>query len=178
MRNISSATAIISALDPAEIRDLKATTKSLTRNKKEKLRKLYNIINPDSNYRGYWDTLELAPTTVKRGIPWLKVHLMELQKALSEHPVTIEEEGRHLINLKRYIAFMDRSTELLHYTPPFGGDHNQREKLECLLAQLRTMTYPQDTDKRLLVRSVTLRSQEISHLPSPKKQMKQLGFEP
>ena len=100
---------------------------------------------------------------------------MELQKALSEHPATIEEKGQYLINLKRYVAFMDRSTELLHYTPPFGGD---REELKCLLAQLRTITYSQGTEERLLERSATLRSQEISHLRSRKKQMKHLGFEP
>ena len=149
MRDIFSSTAIISALDSAAIRGLTLTTKSLTCNKRKKLHKLYL----DSKYR---DTLKSTPTTGKTGIPWLKVDLNELEKTLSEHPVTIEEEGRHLINLKRYIAFMKRSTELLHDMPPFGGDHNQREKLECLLAQLRTITYPQDTDKRLLARSATL----------------------
>ena len=178
MGNMSSATAIISALCSAAIQSLTLTTKALTRDKREKLNGLSKIINPDADYRGYWGTLESAPTE-KRDIciPWLKVHLIELQKALSqaEHPVTIQEEGQHLINLKRYIAFMDRSTELLHYTPPSGG-HNKREKLESLLAQFRTVTYPQGTDARLLARSAILRDQEVLNHRSRKEEMLRLGF--
>ena len=177
MRNISSATAIISALYSAAIQRLMLTTKSLTRDKRGRLRGLYQIINPDSDYRGYWDTLESA-RTAKGGtcIPWLKVHLIELQKALSEHPVTIQENGQHLINLKRYVAFTDRSTELLHYTPP-SGDHNKREELEFLMAQFRTFTYPHGTDDRLLARSAILHNQEVLNHRSRKEEMLLLGFQ-
>ena len=175
MGNISSATAVISAINSAPIRGLKATMKLLSGDKQKKLTELYKIIDSGSNYCGYWATLKSIPTAVKRGIciPWLKVHLIELQKVLPEHPVTIQAEGRHLINLERYIAFTARSMELLDYTPPSGGNHHQGQQLEYLLTQFRTITYPQGTDERQSERSAILQAQEpkgkIEHLA-------QLGF--
>ena len=179
MRNLSSAIAIISALYSAAIQGLKVTKKSLTRDKQGKLMTLYQLVNSDSDYRGYWDTLKSAPTAEKKDIciPWLRVHLIELQKALYEHPETIQEEGQHLINLERYITFMARSKELLHYTPPSVGDHHQGTQFKYLLAQLRTVTYSQGTDERLLARSAILQGQEVSNRRSRKDQMLQLGFQ-
>ena len=178
MRNLSSAIAIISALYSAAIQGLSVTKKSLTRDKQGKLITLYQLVNSDSDYRGYWDTLKSAPTAEKKGIciPWLKVHLIELQKALSK-PVTIQEEGQHLINLERYTTFMTRSKELMDYTPPSVGDHRQGEQFKHLLAQLRTITFLQSTDKRLLARSTILQGHEVSNRRSRRDQMEQLGFQ-
>ena len=179
MRNLSSAIAIISALYSAAIQGLGVIQKSLTRDKQGKLISLYQLVNSDSNYRGYWDTLKSAPTAEKKDIciPWLKVHLIELRKALSKHPVTIQEEGQHLINLERYTTFMAHSKELLHYTPPSFGEDHQGEQFKYLLAQLRTVTYSQGTDERLLARSAILQGREVSHRRSRKDQMLQLGFQ-
>jgi len=176
MRNLSSAIAIVSALYSAAIQGLWVTKKSLTRDKQGKLITLHQLVNSDSDYRGYWDTLKSAPTAEKDiCIPWLKVHLIELQKALSK-PVTIQEEGQHLINLERYITFMARCKELMDYTPPSVGDHHQGEQVKHLLAQLRTITFFQGTDERLLTRSTILQRQEVSNRRSRKDQMLQLGF--
>ena len=179
MRNLSSAIAIISALCSTAIQRLKVTMKSLSRDKQGKLSTLYHIVNPDAEYRGYWDTLKSASNAEKMCIciPWLRVHLNELQKALYEHPVTIHEEGQHLINLERYMAFMDRCTKLLHYTPPPVGDHHQGEQFKYLLAQLRTVTYSPGTDERQLARSADLQGQEVSNRRSRRDQMSQLGFQ-
>ena len=180
MRNFSSATSIAAALHSTAVDNLSVTRKALTRNMQSKLSDLYDIINPESNHRGYRDALHALATDDKNDtcVPWMAFHLKELGKVLRLFPVTmIEKDGQHLINFNRYIKFMDRTMEIMYYVPPSLEEFRQQGQLAYLLNQLRGISPSEVTDERLMAKSKILMAQEASDYRTRKPQLVKLGFD-
>jgi son of sevenless-like protein len=179
MRNFASATAIASALHSTAVDNLGVTRKALTRNMQSKLSDLYDIINPESNHRGYRDALH-APAnahTIETCVPWMAFHLKELGKVLRLYPVTIEQDGQHLINFNRYIKFMDRTKEIMYYEPPRLEEFRLQGQLAYLVNQIRSICPSVETEQRLMAKSRALMSQEASDYRTRKPQLVKLGFD-
>lgn len=159
--------------------NLRVTRKALTRNMQNKLSDLYDIINPESNHRGYREALHALVTVQEKDfcIPWMAFHLKELGKVLRAHPVTIEENGQHLINFDRYVAFMERTMEIMYYLPPHLEEHRHGGQLAYLLNQLRGIELSDEMDDRLMAKSRSLMLQEASDYRTRKPQLVKLGFD-
>lgn len=104
-------------------------------------------------------------------------HLKELGKVLRIYPVTIEEDGQHLINFNRYVKFMDRTREIMYYLPPQLEEFRHRGQLAYLVNQLRNVHPSEETDERLMTRSRLLMLQEASDYRTRKPQLVKLGFD-
>lgn len=143
-----------------------------------KLYALYDIVEPESNFRGYRDAINDAASPQERDtcIIWLAFHLKELRKVLKSHPATVRMGDKHLINFERYIKFMDRIKEVAHYTPPDLESHRYGGQLGYLLKSLKDFSFSSDTDDEQLARSQTLAAQEESDYRTRKTHLKQLGF--
>jgi len=179
MRNFSSTTAIASALHSMAVDNLGVTRRALTRNMQSKLSDLYDIINPESNHRGYREILH-ALTTAHENVtcvPWMAYHLKELGKVLRNYPVTIEKDGHHLINFNRYTNFMDRTMEIMYYVPLCLDEFRQQGQLAYLLNQIRGISPSEENEERLMTRSRALMAQEASDYRTRKPQLVKLGFD-
>ncbi len=179
MRNFSSTIAIATALHSTAIDNLKVTRKALTRVMQGKLSALYDIVNPEYNHRRYREALATAATPEERDtcVPWLAIHLKELEKVLHQNFPTIEVDGRQLINFKRYIRFMERIKEVIHHSPPDLEEHRDGGQLEYLLGKLRNVDTSEASKDRMLERSVSLMEKESTDHRSRKDQLRHLGFD-
>lgn len=177
MRNFSSAAAIASALHSTAVDNLTVTRKSLTRSLQSKLSDLYDIINPESNHRGYREFLHAHAPVQDTCVPWMAFHLKELGKVLRAHPVTLEEDGQHLINFDRYLKFMDRIKETMYYLPPHLEGLRHQGQLAYLLNQLQGINLSDEQDDHLMAKSKSLMLQEASDYRTRKPQLVKLGFD-
>jgi len=143
-----------------------------------KLYSLYDIVEPESNFRGYRDAINDAASPQERDtcIIWLSFHLKELRKVLKSHPATVRVGDKHLINFERYTKFMDRIKEVAHYAPPDLEIHRYGGQLGYLLKSLKDFSLSSDTDDEQSARSHTLAAQEESDYRTRKTHLKQLGF--
>jgi len=179
LRNFSSSVAIATALHSVAVENLKLTRKTLTRDMQTKLYALYDIVEPESNFRAYRDAIDDAASPQERDtcIIWLSFHLKELRKVLESHPATVTGVGdKHLINFERYTKFMDRIKEVAHYTPPDLEIHRYEGQLGFLLKSLKDFSLSSDTDDEQSARSHALAAQEESDYRTRKTHLKQLGF--
>jgi son of sevenless-like protein len=144
----------------------------------DKLPGLSAIIHPESNHRAYYDAIKAASTISERDtcIPWLPIHLKELDKVVRQ-PVTIQVDGQHLVNFKRYTTFMDRVRDILHYSPPDLEDKRYGGQLTYLSNELRDIDLSGDLEQELLTRSRALSIQESSSKSNRRVNLHNLGFE-
>ncbi|KAF8964088.1 ras guanine nucleotide exchange factor domain-containing protein [Flammula alnicola] len=178
LRNFSSLVAIASALHSAPIERLKLTRSALTVHMQRRLQALDDIINPSSNHRGYREALNDATSSQERDccIPWLAVHLKELHLVLQKHPTIVQVNGRPLINFQRYIDFMDRVKEVVHYKPPNLEQYRQQGQLDYLINQLQKLKMTPTSDDELMARSKFLEARETLNYKTRRSQLKTLGF--
>jgi son of sevenless-like protein len=95
---------------------------------------------------------------------------------LSRYPITVQVDGRPLINFQRYIKFMDRIKEVVHYKPPSLEQYRQQGQLDYLENQLRNLKMTSTSDDDLMARSRLLEAREIQDYKTRKPQLKSLGF--
>jgi son of sevenless-like protein len=178
LRNFSSLVAIAIALHSAPIERLKLTKSSLTLQMQGKLQALYDIIDPKSNHRGYREALNDVSSIEQRDrcIPWLAIHLKELHLVLQRYPITVRVDGRPLINFQRYLKFMDRVNEVLHYKHPDLEQYRQLGQLDYLENQLRNLRMSPTSDDDLMARSRILEARETLDFKTRKPQLRALGF--
>ena len=157
MRNFSSTLAISTALQFVSIENSKATRKSLSKKIQDKLALLSEIIDPQSNYRRYFNALQNAATIQERDscIPWLTIHLKELDRVVRQ-PITALVDDQHLVNFARYNKFMDRVKEILYYSSPDLEDKRHVGQLSYLL-KLRDIDLSGNLEQQLLAKSEQLR---------------------
>jgi son of sevenless-like protein len=174
MRNFSSATAIARALHWTAVENLGVTRKTLPRNMQSKLSELYDM----TGRRGYRDALRDPATAHKHNtcVPSMDFHTDELGKVLQIYPVTIKEDGQHLVNFKRYTKFMDRTKEIMYCVPPPLEKYRHKGQLAFVLNQLRGIVPSEETDERLMTKSRRLMLQELSDYQTRIPQLTKLGF--
>jgi len=142
-----------------------------------KLSTLRDIINPDSDYRHFRAAINkiASPRSSNICVPWLDLHLKDLQRILDDHPVTVRV-GDNLINFERYTKFMDRINEVAHYTPPNLQEYRNTGQLEYLLDSLQKFPISNNTDTEMLTRSLVLKERERSDANQRKHVLARLGF--
>jgi son of sevenless-like protein len=181
MRNFSSTVAISSALQSVSIESLKATMKAtrkaLSKKTQAKLPLLSEIIDPQSNHRGYSNALQTAATVQERDtcIPWLAVHLKELDRVVRQ-PLTVLVDDHHLVNFTRYNRFMDRVKEILYYLPPDLEDKRHGGQLTYLLNQLRDIDLSGDLEQQLSAKGEEICAQESSVNNIQNEHLRRVGF--
>ena len=186
MRNFSSATAISRALHSTLIENLKetmkATRKILPKTTQDKFPTLYDIINPQSNHRGYYEALHAATSsaTVPESnrdscIPWLDIHLKDLDRVVRQ-PLTVQVDRQHLVDFGRYNRFMDRTKKILHYSPPDLESQRHEGQLAYLLDQLRDVDHSGGLEQRLLEKSQALSIQESSPKGRNEENLRRVGI--
>lgn len=104
------------------------------------------------------------------------VHLLELHAVLQLYPTTIEVDGRRLINFKRYVKFMDRIKEVLHYIPPEMEHYRYQGQLAYLEHQLSGVYPSNEMDEELMERSRRLEMGETRDYRTRKRELRRLGF--
>lgn len=107
---------------------------------------------------------------------FVAIHLKELHLVLQKYPTTIDVQGRPLINFERYIKFMDRIREVVHYKPPNLEQHRHMGKLDYLENQLRNLRMSPDSDNQMMIRSKMLEQRETLDFKTRRPQLKTLGF--
>jgi len=95
---------------------------------------------------------------------------------LQRYPITIQVDGRPLINFERYLKFMDRVNEVVHYKPPSLEQCRQLGHLDYLESQLRNLRMSPTSEEDLMARSRILEARETLDFRTRKPQLKALGF--
>lgn len=88
----------------------------------------------------------------------------------------VQVDDRPLINFERYVKFMDRVKEAVHYMPPDMERYRQQGLLEFTENELLRTRLANITEEDLVVRSKNLEAQETMERRSRKSQLRQLGF--
>jgi son of sevenless-like protein len=101
------------------------------------------------------------------------VHLKDLDSILRHNPIEVEDEGRPLINFQRYVKFIDKIKEILHYKPPDLEQHRQQGYLAYLENQLHCVCIGENTDDELMRRSNALQKGEALEI---KNRYRSVGF--
>lgn len=104
------------------------------------------------------------------------MHLKELHAVLQKYPTIVRVDGYPLINFERYVKFMDRVKEVVHYKPPSLEHYRQHGYREYLENQLRNLKMTSTSDDEQMVRSQSLEAREILDYRTRKPQLKTLGF--
>jgi len=104
------------------------------------------------------------------------VHLKDLHSVLKHNPIVVEDEGRPLINFQRYVKFVDKIKEILHYKHPDLEQYRQQGYLAYLENQLQCVCigqFRENTDDELMKKSITLREGEKLEI---KRRYQSVGF--
>ena len=104
------------------------------------------------------------------------MHLEDLRSVLRDNPIEVEDEGRPLINFQRYVKFMDKIKEILHYKPPDLEQYRRQGYLAYLENQLQCTCNGQigeNTDDGLMKKSIALREGEVLEI---KRRYQSVGF--
>ncbi|KAK0483397.1 kinase-like domain-containing protein [Armillaria novae-zelandiae] len=142
MRNFASVAAIATALQSETIQNhLKTTLEQLTSRQRQSMDGLINIINPAYKYQAYHKSLGQPAQLFERErcVPWIDVHIQDLGSVLQSNRLTIEREGRTLINFERHIRFIDKVKEVLYYKSPDLEGYRSLGYLRYLEHRLRNI---------------------------------------
>ncbi|PPQ72493.1 hypothetical protein CVT24_003256 [Panaeolus cyanescens] len=185
LRNFSSLSAIVIALQSWPIERLKRTRAAMPLHIQSKLDELGDIINPTSNHRRYREALNGAsngrgfeahrrPKSGKGNdgghimahqtgcVPWLCIHLKELNATLQRSTRTLHtSDNTLLINFTRYVKFMERLTESLAYhRAPNLEKYRRQGSLAYLESKLKGVETGQAEEERQIERSKVWQSRE------------------
>ena len=92
---------------------------------------------------------------------------------MTHNPIEVKVEGRPLINFQRYVKFMDKIKEILHYKPPNLEQYRQQGYLAYLENQLQCVCDEENTDDELMKKSIELRKGEVLEI---KRRLTGVGF--
>lgn len=104
------------------------------------------------------------------------VHLKELHVVLQRNPAVVDRDRRPLINFERYVKFVDRLKEVLHYAPPDLERYRQQGQLAYLEHQLRDIQVSPAVEDGLMKRSRDLEAEETRDYRRRTRELKSLGF--
>ncbi|KAJ7046529.1 ras guanine nucleotide exchange factor domain-containing protein [Mycena alexandri] len=179
MRNFESLSAITTALQSTEER-LTLTVGALSSHLRDMLQDLKNLLDPSNNHLTYRAALKpeeaLDPQYRNFCIPWLAVHLRDLNSLLRNYPPTLEIDGCTLINFRRYSKFMEHIRALHLLKPPDLERYRASGQLAYLQHQLRGVHFDPDTDAALMQRSLELEADETRIHRTRALELKRLGF--
>ncbi|KAJ7489946.1 ras guanine nucleotide exchange factor domain-containing protein [Mycena galericulata] len=180
LRNFASLSAIANALQSTAIERLTLTVGALSPHLRDMLQDLKNLLDPSNNHITYRASLRpeeaLDPQYRDFAIPWLAVHLRDLNSLLQNYPPHVEVDGRPLINFRRYTRFMEHLRGLRLFKPPDLERYRQNGQLAYLQHQLRGMHIDPDADVALMQRSLELEADEIRIHRTRALELKRLGF--
>ena len=118
------------------------------------------------------------PSTTRADDPYTAVHMKELRLVLQKYPNIVPVDGHPLINFQRYLKFMDRVNEVVHYKPPDLEKYRQLGYLDYLEKQLQNSHMSPTYNDELMARSKILETREVLDFKNRKPQLKALGFRP
>ena len=104
------------------------------------------------------------------------MHLEDLRSVLTHNPIEVEDEGRPLINFQRYVKFMDKIKETLHYKAPYLEQYRRQGYLAYLENELQCACnghIGENTDDGLMKKSIALREGEVLEI---KRRFSGVGF--
>lgn len=105
------------------------------------------------------------------------MHLKELHNVLQKNPANVRHRGRLLINFERYVKFMERLKEVLHYRPPDLEQYRTQGPLAYLEHQLRNISVGSpELDQTFLERSDLLEANETRQYLQRTNELASLGF--
>jgi len=107
----------------------------------------------------------------------IAVHLKDLHSVLEQNPIVVEDQGHPLINFQRYVKFMDRIKEILHYKPPVLEQYRHQGQLAYLENQLKGVQLTASTDDELMEKSIALEAGEVLDFKLRRREFRSLGFE-
>ncbi|KAJ6547312.1 ras guanine nucleotide exchange factor domain-containing protein [Mycena capillaripes] len=164
LRNFASLSAITNALQSTPIERLTLTVGALSPHLQEMLQELKSLLDPSNNHLTYRAALKPGEALDSKYrdfcIPWLAVHLRDLNSLLQNYPPTVEIQGRSLINIRRYSKFMQHVRMLRLFEPPDLERYRQNGQLAYLQHQLRGVHFDADSDVALMQRSLELEADE------------------
>ncbi|KAK0210526.1 kinase-like domain-containing protein [Desarmillaria ectypa] len=180
MRNFASVAAIATALQSDAIQDhLKMTLGQLMPRQRQTMDGLINIMNPMYKYRAYHKILGQPVQFFERErcVPWIDVHIQDLDSVLQNNRPTIEREGRTLINFERYVWFIDKVKEVLYYKSPDLEEYRPLGYLHYLEHQLRSIRLDDPKfEQSLLKRAKALELDEVRMHRNRIPELQRLGF--
>ncbi|KAL0947206.1 hypothetical protein HGRIS_013323 [Hohenbuehelia grisea] len=153
MRNFTSMAAVMRALQSDVITRLKVTMEELSPPARNLLEQLKKRLHPgdDASYLGYRQALNEPTSHAARNacIPWLQLHLQDLDLVFRHNrPVTFID-GRPLINFERYSRFTAKLKEILYCKPPDVERFRSQGQLAYLENQLRKIELSDDAEHAL-----------------------------
>ncbi|KAF9036774.1 ras guanine nucleotide exchange factor domain-containing protein [Panaeolus papilionaceus] len=169
LRNFASLSAIVIALQSWPIEQLKRTRATMPLGIQSTLGELGDIINPTSNHRRYREALN-GFTRAERArdrlhqpgcVPWLGIHLKELNATLQRNTRTLQLDSQRLVNFTRYVEFMERLNESLAYHRAPNLEKYRREgALAYLESKLKGVEVSDQEEEKQIARSKVLQAKE------------------
>ncbi|KLO14883.1 hypothetical protein SCHPADRAFT_871926 [Schizopora paradoxa] len=179
--NLSSMVAILKAINSTDITGLKKSREHLKRETKvlRNLEKLSMVLDPAHDYKTYKD---LLLDTKHRCIPWLTVHLEDLNNYLKEHEAEVVEDGHRLVNFQRYRSLSEKISKMLVYQDKLRGllvasELSPGPELKDYLER-RIMSTPMDSKAKaaLEARSLELCTLEAENSHRRIDELRNVGF--
>lgn len=179
LRNFSSTTAIANALQSAPVERLQYTRQRLPANALRTLEGLISLLDPSSNHRAYRAALREShdqPT-----LPWLAVHLRDLNASLERFPPAISAptDGHALLNFDRIARAAARMADLLPEPSAFPDrrlqDSPHAAAIAYLKRELRHSARGRSNEELIERAAVLSESEELAHR-ARKRELEGLGF--
>ncbi|KAJ7172716.1 ras guanine nucleotide exchange factor domain-containing protein [Mycena filopes] len=179
LRNFASLSAITTALQSTEER-LVLTVGALPSHLQVTLQDLKRLLDPTNNHLSYRTALKpeeaLDPLYRNFCLPWLAVHLRDLNSLLRNYPPTLDFDGCRLINFRRYSKFMEHIRALHLFKPPDLARYRNNGPLAYLQHELGRVHFDPDTDVALSQRILKLEADETRIHRMRALELKRLGF--
>jgi len=161
IRNFSSMSAILRALQSDVIDCLKLTHNTMASAEQKRYRKLTTLLKRESNYSTYRTVVEQDGT---RGcIPWHEVHLHDINTVLKEKNIE-ERDEPPLINFEKWVHLKEKALGALRYRDlPLAYDTDSscpRMAMAYLQWQLRSVTVDDVFDQVVRDMSTRLKRSE------------------
>lgn len=161
IRNFSSMSAILHALQSDVIDCLKLTHNTMPNAEQKRYRKLTTLLKRESNYSTYRTVVEQDGT--KGCIPWHDIHLHDINTVLKEKNIE-ERDEPPLINFEKWVHLMEKAVGALRYRDlPLAYDTDSscsRMAMAYLQWQLRSVTVDDAFDRVVRDSSTRLKQRE------------------
>ncbi|THH08540.1 hypothetical protein EW145_g2641 [Phellinidium pouzarii] len=181
LHNYSSMSALLAGIDSQTVTRLKLTRGCLDKHMRETQKKLSCLLEISHNHRTYRDALPDPKKTLC--LPWLAVHLKDLQSVYERHLRQVVIDGESLINFEKFSAVHDSISVILafqaHIRSNSQGEGDTDRKVGPLLyleEQLATTHLGQVAEDRLEVRSLELQKQEDRDYEHRVNELAAVGF--
>lgn len=180
LHNFSSAVAIATAFNSPHIEGLYYTKDQLEHSSKQLLRQLLDLINSDVNQNYRAELLRAhASEQSNNFVPWLDVHLTDLENLLTQHPATHERGNHTLINFERYTHFRKYLEEHIPPSRVAYADlerHRNAGQLAYVESRLNSIILSDELDAELASRASELKRTEHRDRSHRTIERDRLGF--